>query len=565
MIYIILYDNFLLGQLPCSMNVFFVFHLRSIPVTYHQFEENGNVVRLPYLRPSDTLRYLLRNEPWLVLGGLRPGQETHQLLSAFWDLYRNEHGSHAVYKMARENKVLLSHTIPVFLHGDGGRTQKKTPLEVVSIRPALGIDTEESPLQCSCSEPVVYHGIDKGDALSMRLNQKNHSYLTHFLVFAFPSKKYKATPGLLHSLLEAMSMDLKHTCCDGISVGGTTYHFAVLGMSGDMEYHAKTGVLNRSYQNVGHRNFIPCCHECQAGDFRWPFEDVSSNPKWTETLYATPPWRVAPPFKHIPFEDWDTGDAARFFKKDPFHIFRLGIARNFIGSTIVIFCLEGVFDYEGSDSLAIDARLSRAWSSFTLWCDANHVTPAAIRSFSKEKLHLPTMGSFPWCGGKGSDSILLIKWLKFVSGIHGGDHADQLIFRLVFKACDGGLAFQCVHAHGTWLMPTCRTKIIQVAKHFDQSYARLAHYAYAKKWQLYAMVPKVHAFNHFPVQLGLQEYEDYSLNPALFDCSMSEDFIGRVSKQSRRVSFVQVVENTILAYKVKAKSVIKKFKKKRFG
>jgi hypothetical protein len=152
-----------------------------------------------------------------------------------------------------------------------------------------------------------------------------------------------------------------------------------------------------------------------------------------------------------------------------------------------------------------------------------------------------------------------------VSGIHGGDHADQLIFRLVFKACDGGLAFQCVHAHGTWLMPTCRTKIIQVAKHFDQSYARLAHYAYAKKWQLYAMVPKVHAFNHFPVQLGLQEYEDYSLNPALFDCSMSEDFIGRVSKQSRRVSFVQVVENTILAYKVKAKSVIKKFKKKRFG
>ena len=83
MIYIILYDNFLLGQLPCSMNVFFVFHLRSIPVTYHQFEENGNVVRLPYLRPSDTLRYLLRNEPWLVLGGLRPGQETHQLLSAF--------------------------------------------------------------------------------------------------------------------------------------------------------------------------------------------------------------------------------------------------------------------------------------------------------------------------------------------------------------------------------------------------------------------------------------------------------------------------------------------------
>ena len=71
------------------------------------------------------------------------------------------------------------------------------------------------------------------------------------------------------------------------------------------------------------------------------------------------------------------------------------------------------------------------------------------------------------------------------------------------------------------------------------------------------MVPKVHAMHHFPVQLGLQEYDDVSLNPALFDCSMSEDFIGKVSKQSRRVSFREAIENTILQHKVKTKFVIK--------
>ena len=300
------------------------------------------MVRLAYLRPTDILRYLLTNEPWLLLGGLKPGQEAQKLLSTFWQLYRNEHGSHEVYKMASDDKVRLDHTIPVFIHGDGGRTQKKTPLEVVSIRAALGIDTKQPPLTCTCNESVVYHGAHKQDALTMRLNQKNHSYLTHFLVFAFPSKKFKTTPGLLQSLLEATSVDLKTACCDGISAGGTLFHIAVLGMSGDMEYHAKTGVLNRSYQNVGHKNFIPCCHECKAGELAYPFEEVSSNPTWTETLYATPPWRDPPPFKHIPFEDWNTGGAGRFFKKDPFHIFRLGIARNFIGSTIVLFCLEGV-------------------------------------------------------------------------------------------------------------------------------------------------------------------------------------------------------------------------------
>ena len=522
------------------------------------------MVRLAYLRPTDILRYLLTNEPWLLLGGLKPGREAQKLLSTFWQLYGNEHGSHEVFQMARDNKVQLDHTIPVFIHGDGGRTQKKTPLEVVSIRPALGIDTEQAPLKCTCNESVVYHGANKQDAMSMRLNQKNNSYLTHFLVFAFPSKKFKTTPGLLQSLLEATSVDLKTACCDGISVGDTLFHIAVLGMSGDMEYHAKTGVLNRSYQNVGHKNFIPCCHECRAGELAYPFEEVSSNPTWTETLYATPPWRVPPPFKHIPFEDWNTGGAGRFFKKDPFHIFRLGIARNFIGSTIVLFCLEGVFDFDDSDSLGIDARLGRAWSSFALWCDTHHVTPGAIRSFSKEKMHLPTMGSFPWCGGKGSDSILLLKWLRFLAVLHGREHPEMAIFRLVLKACDGGLAFQCIHAHGMWLMPTCRTKIIRAAKDFDQSYARLAYIAFTNQRQLYAMVPKLHALDHFPVQLGLQEYDDYSLNPAVYDCSMSEDFIGKVSKQSRRVSFVNVVENTLLAYKVKTKFVIKRFKKKRF-
>ena len=208
----------------------FVYHLRSIPTSYHQFEENGSCVQLPWLRPSDSLRYLLSNEPWLLLGGLQPGQEAQKLLTTFWDLYRNEHGSHAVYKMASENQVRLSHTIPVFLHGDGGRTQKKTPLEVVSFRPTLGIDTEQPPFTCSCCDPVVYHGTDKKDPCSMRLNQKNNSYLTHFLVFAYPSKKFKKLPGLFQSLLEAVSLDLKNACCSGITVRDEVFHIAVLGI-----------------------------------------------------------------------------------------------------------------------------------------------------------------------------------------------------------------------------------------------------------------------------------------------------------------------------------------------
>eukprot|EP00438_Fugacium_kawagutii_P009614 Skav215640 [mRNA] locus=scaffold736:247242:248783:- [translate_table: standard] len=511
------------------------------------------------------LQLLLSTEPWLLFGGLNPGPGAQELLVTFWRLFKVEHGTHQVFQMAEEGKIRLDHTIPLILHGDAGRTHKKAPLEVFSFRAALGLDTEASDLVCSCARNAVYNGLAKSDPMAQRLNHKHNSYLTHFLIFAFPPKKYKKTPGLLFSLLECVSKNLRDACCDGVSVGGTVYHVAILGMAGDMEHHAKTGLLTRSYKNVGHKNSIPCCHECEAGGPHAPFEEVGTMPQWVSTIYRSPPWSETPPFKHIPFDaaGWDSGAASRFFKRDAFHIFRLGIGRNFAGSTIVLLCLEGVFDYDGDGGRGLDERLTRAWNSFSLWCDASHLRPAAMRSFSKEMLHMPNLGSFPWCGGKGSDTILVIKWLRFVATIH--QNADPLatVFGLIIEACDNGLSFQCVYKHGIWLRPPCRHRIMCATKGFVQSYARLAHRSYLAGQQLYAMVPKLHAMDHFRIELALKHRNAYSCNPALYDCSMAEDFIGKVSRQSRRVSNVNIVENTLLAYKVKTRFVIKRFKKQK--
>ena len=43
---------------------------------------------------------------------------------------------------------------------------------------------------------------------------------------------------------------------------------------------------------------------------------------------------------------------------------------------------------------------------------------------------------------------------------------------------------------------------------------------------------------------------------------MSEDFIGKVARQSRRVAFKNIVKAIINAYQVKAKIVIDKFQKR---
>ena len=530
--------------------------------TYHCFEENGVVVNLPYLKPCDMLKLLLGTYPWTLLGGVQPGEHT-QLLSSFWRHYKHEHGSHDVYQQAENGELLLSNTIPIVLHGDGGRTTKKQPLEVVSICPVLGLDTEHTRLTCTCCRnPQTYCGKRKRSALAQRLNLKNNSYTTHFLCFAFPSKKYKTTPGLLRSMLGAISEDLGQVCREGLPCTylGEEYrfNFAILGIKGDQEWHAKSGLLTRSYMNVGYKNPIPCCSECGAGGPGLPFEDSSTRALWRTTLYSQAPWDAVPPFQPLPFEDWSTGQASRFFKRDPFHIFRLGIARNFIGSSLVYLCNEGYFDSPG-DGCGLDARLSRAWSAFMLWCDTHSHSPAGIRSFSRQKLHMPTVGSFPWVGCKGSDTILLLRWLRFYTRLQLLSRPSSMV-EIIAGGCGNGLAFQGIYRHGLWLNNSCREKLMKNAQRFTTAYAKLAAEAYQNDQQLWAMVPKFHSFDHIKVDLEACQTKDYVLNPAAWCCSMSEDFIGKVSKQSRRVSYIKVVESTLMAYKVKANFLLKRFK-----
>ena len=287
---------------------------------------------MPFLKVTDTMKTLLSTDDWILFGGGPAGREASELLLDFWDKYRLQHPSHEVFQHGRER---LACTIPITLHGDGGRTQKKQALETVSMQPCLGIDSRASgkSLRCRCATSTE-SGHDLGSPL---LNTKHSSFLTHFLIFAYPGKKHQDFPKLLEKLMHAVCDDVAVGCREGVlSASGARFYIGCLGLKVDMEWAVKCASLTSSYQNVGHVNEKGCCHECRAGEPQIPFEDVSATAAWTRTRFQTTPWRGLPFWRNVP---WDRTKPSLFFRRDSFHVFRMGIARNFAGSCIYMLCL----------------------------------------------------------------------------------------------------------------------------------------------------------------------------------------------------------------------------------
>ena len=288
----------------------------QVPTSGMLYTFDGETVELPYFRPVDFLGKLLRDHAYLLLGGHDRGLASRRALHDFWHDYQNVQGTHAFFGDASWT-ARAPFTIPYCLHGDGGRTAKKQPLELISLEPVLGLMTASAPSQrCRCEVPT--------ELSTVRLNSKFHSYLTRFLLVAFPAKQWPK--GLLRHVMSVLSEELAHLFHTGISVDGRVYFFACLGLKGDMEFHAQSMNLTRSYHNVGTRRFKMVCVECHAGAEDVPFEDVNPKAAWESTICGTFPWTEDPPFSSLPFEDWRSlpSSAPCFFRRDPFHVFRLG-------------------------------------------------------------------------------------------------------------------------------------------------------------------------------------------------------------------------------------------------
>ena len=135
-----------------------------------------------HIRPQDWLQHWLENAPE-ILGGW--SGDAPDNFKAFWELYRQTHGSHKVFTTHPDR---LQHVVPLCVHGDEGRAVKKTNYLVMSIESPLG-SLRDSKVEAPCfldiAQPLLifFHSMQQ-----INLPPRKSSKMPEYNAVATPSE-----------------------------------------------------------------------------------------------------------------------------------------------------------------------------------------------------------------------------------------------------------------------------------------------------------------------------------------------------------------------------------------
>ena len=282
------------------------------------------------------------------------------------------------------------------------------------------------------------------------------------------------------------------------------------------------------------------CPECSAGSPAYAFEDFRDSPSWGPTLGADPPTTPGP-FAAVPFSE-------RFpvskHKHDLFHVVKYGVARDLCASIIITLGHMGYWDDDSDPgaSRAVPQRLQRAYARFRLWACAEGKSPL-IRHFTRANFHYPRNTSFPWINCKGADTTMILMFLQFwlafcQRDLKSASHSTPL--RAMAQTVGGTLDIIGIsHSHHLWLRRGCAALFYQSGMKCLRGFAWLAKYAMGEGLCCFAMRPKAHSLHHLLYDIKRQLDRSDTLlvlSPSCWLCENNEDWIGRISRLSRKVN-----------------------------
>ena len=553
----------------------------SLPVQISSFEHvvqagTESSITSYFVLPSDWLRCIISSDISILCGDNNP--ET--CFRDFWEAFRLNNPDHKVFQV--HSSEVLTRVVPLFLHGDEGRGQKKSPYLVLSMESPIGCIPrlkgacgcraymESRPDLPNFGEAREYLLTDevKRRCLDMFTNFRSHSYLTRHLLFGARAWILKKNPQILQKLLEIIVDDFNRLMLEGIHIPKHGLMFAgIAGCKGDMDWHQKIYNLTRCYSKVQSRDVGMICHACCAAagaNSVHNFDDFSEVPNWEPTLYTSRPFDEPwPLLAGLPIHDQHPEKA---IVGDTLHIIKLGLARDLIGGIIIVLLRRGFYDHPGSSRNFPD-RLARAHSMFTLFCAARKEHPS-LRSFTKDFFHIQNFLSAPWTNSKGSDSLILLRWCHFFTKLqmeHPTVEGCHELLSCMSRTCEAMLEiFRIIHSHKLFLERPCANLVYVSIMRTLRGYKKLGLMALTMNMRAFILKPKTHALHHVAVSIrkGLEAGQPLILNPEAHACEMNEDMIGRVSRLSRRVGARLMDKRVLERYFLKKRALMKRHKKR---
>ena len=535
----------------------------DVPIDLHQFGFRF----VAHVKLRSWLKFLLTYKSELLLGGFHRRQAEAELaLGAFWSNFRAVFGQHEVFRTHADR---LPQCVPYYLFFDEGVGLRKSAVLVISMQCVLGTGTAEKFLEAVSLAQSSNEDCRVDTKLLMTQSQQHNSkgstYNTRFLYSVLPKKFYRKNE-LLPKLLAQIAKDAIDVMQAGIQVRSETLYGICLGVKADAPMHSKLRNLTRSFAHMGQGHGV--CYECCAGQPAFPFEDCRAAPKWEASIYTARPFRNLSPLLSIPgipgVPEW-------LLKRDPFHTFKQNIGCHLIASSIV---LIGELGYWPGLSSNVDALLARAHEDFSHWCQYTWAgkSVAFLKAFTKEQLHFPKKDAYPSARFKGSDTMLLARWLLFA--VRNGFFADdpfergqsplkapleawhRPIFLEIEKGCKAGVQyFHLMHRSGVWLSRDVAREMGHCALLFVQAFSHLAKLCHERSMPRYHIVPSLHAMCHFYMDmkkaLAIRPMSHFLLSPAVTNCEQDEDFVGKIARLTRKVHARTTTERTLQRYLVK--------------
>lgn len=136
---------------------------------------------IPVLMMSDWAKFLLKMNLWYTLCGLsKPDpQRSSAIWTKFWERFRAVQPGHPIFSRG----INLGNTCGLLLHGDEGRSQRKSALLCISLHSILGYGLRTSAKHA------------KKGYCSMKLNYKQPTWTTRCLLSVLPRAYYADDDG----------------------------------------------------------------------------------------------------------------------------------------------------------------------------------------------------------------------------------------------------------------------------------------------------------------------------------------------------------------------------------